>query len=68
MTDDIISTAEAAEIIGVSVRRVVALCNGGKLPAQQVGRSWVIRRRDAENFQRGDVGWPKGRPRSAPTD
>ncbi|MCR1918440.1 AAA family ATPase [Frisingicoccus caecimuris] len=38
-----ISTKEAAEILGLSTRRVVGLCNDGKLAgALQKGRGWKI--------------------------
>lgn len=44
MTDvKYISTQEAAHIMGLSTRRVVGLCNAGKLEgAVRVGRSWQI--------------------------
>lgn len=38
-----ISTNEAAEILGLSTRRVVGLCHDGKLEdALQQGRGWKI--------------------------
>ena len=39
---DLLSTAEAAESLGVSVRRVRQLISEGKLSARQVGRDYVI--------------------------
>jgi excisionase family DNA binding protein len=39
---ELLSTAEAAESLGVSVRRVRQLIDEGKLPARQVGRDYVI--------------------------
>jgi excisionase family DNA binding protein len=39
---DLLSTAEAAEALGVSVRRVRQLIDEGKLTARQVGRDYVI--------------------------
>ena len=39
---DLLSTAEAAESLGVSVRRVRQLIDEGKLTARQVGRDYVI--------------------------
>jgi len=39
---NLLSTAEVAETLGVSVRRVRQLIDEGKLPAQQVGRDYVI--------------------------
>ena len=37
-----ISTAEAAKILGVSPRRVTALIESGDLAAQRIGRSWAV--------------------------
>ena len=38
-----VSTKEAAEILGLSTRRVVGLCNAGKLEgALRKGRSWMV--------------------------
>ena len=45
---NLITSKEASEELGVSVRRVVALINAGKLPAKKLGRDWVIRRSDLE--------------------
>lgn len=48
--DDLLSTREAAEVMGVTdahVRRLIG--ERGELPAQRIGaRSWAIRRADAE--------------------
>ena len=43
---NLITSKEASEELGVSVRRVVALINAGKLPAKKLGRDWVIRKSD----------------------
>lgn len=43
MPMEILGTAEAAERLGVSVRRVVSLITEGKLPAQRVGRDYIIK-------------------------
>jgi excisionase family DNA binding protein len=40
--NELLSTAEAAESLGVSVRRVRQLIDEGKLSARQVGRDYVI--------------------------
>jgi excisionase family DNA binding protein len=37
-----IGTSEAARRLGVTQRRVVALIKAGRLPAQQIGKTWVI--------------------------
>ncbi len=42
----LISTAEAAEKLGVHITRVQALIKAGRLPAQKVGGSYVINEGD----------------------
>ncbi len=41
----LLNTAQAAEILGVSERRVRALITDGKLIAQKVGRDYAIEER-----------------------
>jgi len=38
----LITTAEAARQLGVSTRRVQALIKARRLPAEKVGRDWLI--------------------------
>lgn len=57
---DLIDVSEAAAIIGVSRRRVQAMCKSGRLPAALVGNSYVIRRADAERVR--DEEREAGRP------
>ena len=45
---DLISSKEAAEKLGVSLRRVQALITSGKLPAQKIGNSYVLKKKDLE--------------------
>jgi excisionase family DNA binding protein len=59
----LLSTADAADRLGISQRRVVALISSGKLPAIQVGRNWVICEGDLQKIADRPQGWPKGRPR-----
>lgn len=63
MEDPLLSTVEAAERLGVTSRRIVALITSGKLRATRVGRSWVIKASDLAAVQDRPQGWPKGRPR-----
>lgn len=46
MKTDVISTTEAAEILGVTTRRVLALIESGRLPAIRMRRFYVLRRED----------------------
>src|SRR4030095_16090398 len=43
---EICTPDEAAETLGVTSRRVVALINAGQLPAEQFGGTWAILRSD----------------------
>ncbi|MEO8084398.1 MAG: helix-turn-helix domain-containing protein [Ardenticatenales bacterium] len=50
--DDLLSTAEAAEVMGVSDAHVRRVIGDGELKARRIGgRSWVIRRADAEAWK-----------------
>ncbi len=42
----LITTSQAANLLGISARRVQELINGGRLPAQQFGRTYVIKEED----------------------
>jgi len=44
---DLLSTAEAAEVLGISERRVRALCQSGRM-GRQVGGTWVITPKEVE--------------------
>ena len=37
-----LTTRDAAERLGVTVRRVQALIKAGRLPATRIGRDWLI--------------------------
>jgi excisionase family DNA binding protein len=38
----LLSSQEAAQRLGISPRRVLALIHAGRLPAVKVGRDWLI--------------------------
>jgi excisionase family DNA binding protein len=59
---ELVTVAEAAEIIGLSRVRVRQLVASGTLPAEKVGRDWLVRRSVAERFARKERRGP-GRPR-----
>lgn len=53
--DDLLSTAEAAEVMGVTDSHVRRVIGAGELEAQRIGaRSWVVRRADAEAWAKVD--------------
>jgi excisionase family DNA binding protein len=53
-----LTTREAAEILGVSPRRVQALIKAERLPAVKFGHVWVIDERDLELVKRRTPGNP----------
>ena len=64
----ILSTAEAAERLGVSVRRVQQLVKGGRLPAKEFGGSLMIEEKDLSLVHERPVGRPpKAKPEPALT-
>ena len=61
MKDDqgnLLSVMEAAEELDVSRWRVNQLINGGRLPAQKIGRSYIIKKGDLELVRERKVGRP----------
>lgn len=57
-----LNVSEAAERLGLTRQRVHALVSNGKLPAQRIGRAWVLKEKDVDEF----AAKPKdkgGRPR-----
>lgn len=55
----LLTTAQAAPLLGVSPHEVRRLCRVGLLPALRVGRDWAIREADARAHRRP----PRGRRR-----
>ncbi|CAN5485084.1 hypothetical protein BH10ACI1_BH10ACI1_22030 [soil metagenome] len=55
---DLISTREASEKLGLSIRRVQALITSGRLPAQKIGNSFVVRENDLELVRERKPGRP----------
>ena len=43
---NLITTGEAAERLGITIRRIQALITDGRLPAQKVGRDYLIKEDD----------------------
>ena len=58
--NNLIGTKEAAEKLGVSLRRVQQLIELGTLPAQRIGRDYLIQEKDLSNvIIHGKAGRPK---------
>lgn len=56
--NSLISTKEAAEKLGVSLRRVQTLITVGRLPAQKIGNSYVVKEKDLELVKNRKPGRP----------
>lgn len=61
MPPDFVSVSQAAEMLGVSRQRVLAIIASGLLPAQRLGHAWMIKRRDVAKMPRRNRGRPKGK-------
>ena len=57
--ENLITTKEAAENLGVSMRRVTALIKEGRLPSKQIGREHLINKADLELVRERKTGRPK---------
>lgn len=54
-----LTTKQAAEILGVTPRRVRVLIRSGRLPAEKHGRDWAIKLADLELVKVRKPGRPK---------
>ena len=59
---DYCTTTEAADMLGIRVDSVIHLIANGKLKGQQVGRTWLVRKSDVEEYYRSKA--PSGKPAS----
>lgn len=59
-----LSTAQAARILGVNESRVRALINAKRLKAEKVSGVWVIQERALKKVKVRKPGWPKGKKRA----
>jgi excisionase family DNA binding protein len=60
---DELTALEAADELGVSVRRLQELVKTGRLPARRFGRAYVIRREDLKLVADRKPGRPKKQPK-----
>jgi excisionase family DNA binding protein len=56
---DFLTTKEAAERLGITPRRVQALVTSGRLPAQKIGRDYLIKEKDLKLVENRKVGRPR---------
>lgn len=59
----ILTTQQAADLLGVKRRQVIRLITLKRLPAQKFGAMWLIREADVGAVKVRKVGYPRGRPR-----
>jgi excisionase family DNA binding protein len=55
----LLGTKEASERLAISQQRIQALIKIGKLPAEKVGRDWLIKEADLERVRNRQIGRPK---------
>ena len=58
----LLTTNDAASRLGVSQRRVIALIQDGRLPAQRIGRDYLIEERDLKLVSDRKPGRPPNQP------
>lgn len=63
-----ISTSQAATLLGISRSRVLKLIKDERLPAQKVGRDWIIDPDDLEKVAIRKPGYPEGKPRTGTSE
>ena len=51
--DEFITTSEASETLSISIRRIQALINVGKIQAKKIGRDWLISKNELEERKPG---------------
>lgn len=56
----VVTTSEAAKIMGVSRRRVIAYIESGQLPAERFGLAYTIQLTDIKRLKRRPAGRPRG--------
>ena len=56
---DFLTTKQAAERLGITPRRVQALIEAGRLPAQKFGRDYMINEKDLKLVKDRKVGRPR---------
>jgi excisionase family DNA binding protein len=52
---EVVTAEEAAELLRVSVKTVLALARAGALPGEKVGRAWRFVRADLLDYVRGQT-------------
>jgi excisionase family DNA binding protein len=61
---DFLTTKQVAERLGITPRRVQALVTAGRLPAQKIGRDYLIKEADLKLVEVRKVGRPATKNKS----
>jgi excisionase family DNA binding protein len=61
----LIGTKEASSRLAISQQRIQALIKVGRLPAEKVGRDWLIKEVDLERVRNRPIGRP---PKKKPNE
>ena len=61
---EFLTTKEVAARLGITTRRVQALVTAGRLPAQKIGRDYLIREKDLKLVEDRKVGRPATKKKS----
>jgi excisionase family DNA binding protein len=56
---NLLTTKEAAERLGITPRRVVAMIQAEQLPAEKFGRDYMIKEKDLKLVEDRKVGRPR---------
>lgn len=60
---DFLTTAQAAEKLGVNQQRIRQLIDAGRIKAAKFGSVWMIQADELDGYERGKAGRP---PKSSP--
>lgn len=55
----LLTTKQAADALRITPRRVIALIKSGRLPAERIGRDWLINPADLDGVRQRAVGRPR---------
>jgi excisionase family DNA binding protein len=66
--DEFLSTSQVAERLGVSRQRALELITSGRLAAQKVGNSYIVRASDLESLELLKPGRPPKTPKVLQTE
>jgi excisionase family DNA binding protein len=61
MPEGWLTTAEVAAMLDITIRRVQALINSGRLPAEKVGQIWLVKAADVNLVRKRKPGRPSKR-------